>query len=111
MNNMHRSIDMIPKNNIIFNWHYERVEPRSAYFTLKGFDVDTSSWRNGSVAKEQLVFLGAIRKNSNKETTKHIKVMLHASCSSASSFLERFYAPIEKDTLNDAACFKMLFEK
>lgn len=109
MNNTHRAIDMIPKDIMICDWHYERAEPTAAYFALKGFDVATSSWRNGAVAKEQLALLKTLRKNSNKETAKHIKGMMHTSWSSTASFLNRFYAPIEKDKLDDAACFKILF--
>jgi len=109
MNNTHRAIDMIPKDIMICDWHYERAEPTAAYFALKGFDVATSSWRNGAVAKEQMALLKNLRKNSNKETAQHIKGMMHTSWSSAASFLDRFYAPIERDKLDDAACFKMLF--
>lgn len=109
MNNTHRAIDMIPKDIMICDWHYERVEPTAAYFALKGFDVATSSWRNAAVAKEQLAFLENIRKNAAKETASHIKGMIHTSWSSASSFLDRYYAPLDKDKMDDAVCFRMLF--
>jgi hypothetical protein len=65
---------------MIFDWHYEGTEPTAAYFALKGFDVATSSSRNGAVAKVQLALLEKIRKNSNEE-----------------------------NKLDDATCFKMLF--
>lgn len=111
MNNTHRAIDMIPKDIMICDWHYERVEPTAAYFALKGFDVATSSWRKGAVAQQQLAFLENLRKNSSKETAQHIKGMVHTSWSSVASFLDRFYAPLEEDKLDDAVCFRMLFGK
>ena len=109
MNNTHRAIDMIPKDIMICDWHYVRVEPTAAYFALKGFDVATSSWRNGEVAQGQLKFLKNLRKNASEETAQHIKGMVHTSWSSVSSFLDRFYAPMDKTKLDDAVCFKMLF--
>lgn len=109
MNNTHRAIDMIPKDIMICDWHYERVEPTAAYFAMKGFDVATSSWRKGDVAKEQLAFLENIRKNASKETAQHIMGMVHTSWSSVASFLDRFYAPLDKDKLDDAVCFRVLF--
>jgi hypothetical protein len=45
---------------MIFDWHYEGTEPTAAYFALKGFDVATSSSRNGAVAKVQLALLEKI---------------------------------------------------
>lgn len=108
-NNTHRAIDLIPKDIVICDWHYERAEPTAAYFALKGFDVVTSSWKNAIVAKEQLIFLENLKINSNEEIAKHILGMLHTSWSSASSFLDRYCAPETENELNDAACFKVLF--
>lgn len=110
MNNTHRAIDMIPKDIMICDWHYEKAEPTAAYFALKGFDVVTSSWNKGTVAKEQLALLKNLKKNSNQETAQHLKGMLHTSWSSAANFLDRFYAPFDPHTENDdAVCFKILF--
>ena len=109
MNNTHRAIDMIPKDIMICDWHYERVEPTAAYFALKGFDVATSSWRNGTVATGQLALLENLRKNASEETAQHIKGMVHTSWSSVSSFLDRFYAPFDINKKDDAVCFKILF--
>jgi len=109
MNNTHKAIDMIPKDIMICDWHYEKVEPTAAYFALKGFDVATSSWRTGTVAQKQLVFLENLRKNSNEETAQHIKGMVHTCWSSVESFLDRFYAPLDTAKIDDAVCFRMLF--
>lgn len=109
MNNTHKAIDMIPKDIMICDWHYEKVEPTAAYFALKGFDVATSSWRKGAVAREQLIFLQNLRNHSSKETAEHIKGMVHTCWSSAGSFMDRFYAPLDTTKVDDAVCFRMLF--
>lgn len=109
MNNTHQAIDLIPKDIMICDWHYERAEPTAAYFALKGFDVATSCWRKGTVAKEQLALLENLRNNSNDEIAQHIKGMVHTCWSSASSFLDRFYEPLDSNKIDDAVCFRMLF--
>ena len=109
MNNTHRAIDMIPKDIMICDWHYERADPTAAYFALKGFDVATSSWRKGEVALKQLELMEDLRNNSSKETAEHIKGMVHTCWSSVSSFLDRYYAPLDTSKIDDAVCFRMLF--
>ena len=37
MNNTHRAVDLIPKDVVIADWHYERADPTAPYFAVKGF--------------------------------------------------------------------------
>src|SRR5690606_2232232 len=53
-NNTHRAIDMIPKDVVINDWHYERPDPTAIYFALKGFRVVTCPWRFPEVTSAQL---------------------------------------------------------
>ncbi len=45
-NDTHGAIDMIDKNVVICDWHYERADPTAALFALKGFRVITCPWRS-----------------------------------------------------------------
>ncbi|HET6559468.1 MAG TPA: family 20 glycosylhydrolase, partial [Prolixibacteraceae bacterium] len=45
-NNTHRAIDMINKDVIICDWHYERPDQTAVYFATKGLNVVTCPWRN-----------------------------------------------------------------
>ena len=47
-NGTHPAIDMIPKDIVICDWHYEVLEdyPSIAHFLEKGFPVLPGSWRN-----------------------------------------------------------------
>jgi len=109
MNNTHKAIDMIPKDIMICDWHYEKAEPTAAYFALKGFDVVSCPWRKGTVAQDQLALITSLRNNSNDEITGHLKGMVHTCWSGVSSFLDRFYAPLDTSKVDDAVCFRMLF--
>ena len=55
-NNTHRAIDMIPKDVVICDWHYERPDPTAFLFASKGLRVLTCPWRNieNALAQEKL---------------------------------------------------------
>jgi len=108
-NNTHKAIDLIPKDVMICDWHYERADPTAVYFAMKGFDVATSPWRNTELALKQKTLMEDLSANATKEMKPHYKGMVQTVWSPAASFLMRFYEPDGKDS--DAACFKALFEK
>ncbi|MFT5885773.1 MAG: N-acetyl-beta-hexosaminidase [Arcticibacterium sp.] len=108
-NNTHKAIDLIPKDVMICDWHYERADPTAVYFAMKGFDVATSPWRNTELALKQKALMQDLRENATAEMKPHYTGMVQTVWSPAGSFLKRFYNPDGKDS--DAACFKALFEK
>ena len=77
MNNTHRAIDMIPKDVVVNDWHYERPDPTAAYFALKGFPVITCPWRFPEVTKTQLQMLIDFKKNSTEEMKGRYRGILH----------------------------------
>jgi N-acetyl-beta-hexosaminidase len=108
-NNTHRAIDMIPKDVMICDWHYERVDPTAVMFAMKGLDVATSPWRNTGLALKQKKMMQDLRANATPEMKEHFTGMVQTVWSPAGSFLDRFYGDSEEE--NDAACFKALFRK
>ena len=110
MNTTYRAIDLIPKDVMICDWHYERPDPTAVYFAMNGFDVATCSWRKPEVALEQQQMLVELRDNATKEMQPRYRGMLHTSWTSASNFLDMFYEENPKDD-NDATTFKALFSK
>ena len=58
MNNTYRAIDLVPKDIVICDWHYDAAVPTPAYFAMKGFDVVICSYNKfavGVAEAEQLV--------------------------------------------------------
>src|SRR5262245_1794580 len=49
-NDTHAAVDLIPKDVVICDWHYNRAVPTAAYFALKGLDVVSCPWKNPEVA-------------------------------------------------------------
>ena len=61
MNGTQRAIDLIPKDVVICDWHYETTPPTAGYFALKGFDVILASWNRPEVAVEQAELIFRLR--------------------------------------------------
>jgi hypothetical protein len=61
MNGTHRAIDLVPRDIVICDWHYEAAPPTAAYFAMKGFDVVMCSWNRPAVAETQADQVVALR--------------------------------------------------
>lgn len=107
------SIDMVPKDIVICDWHYEKPHPTMIYFAMKGFDVLSSPWRKPEVALGQLEWVRMAKKNSSEEVAARFMGMLHTTWCGMAPFV-RAYRGEEKED-NQAAyetleCFKTLFQ-
>ena len=89
-NDTHRAIDLLSKDVVICDWHYERAEPTAAYFALKGFRVITCPWNRPEVTREQLEMLSRFRKNSNGVTAERYYGFMQTVWSPAERFLDRY---------------------
>jgi hypothetical protein len=112
-NNTHRAIDMIPKDVVINDWHYERPDPTAIYFALKGFRVVTCPWRFPEVTKTQLQIMLDAKKYATPAVRDNYLGMLHTTWTSAENFIEEYYGRKEVNTGrggNYVEAFKVLFE-
>jgi hypothetical protein len=66
-NNTHRAVDMIPRDVVICDWHYERPEPTPVYFALKGLRVVACPWRKRDVAVQQVRDMRRFREHATPE--------------------------------------------
>lgn len=112
-NNTHRAIDMIPKDVVINDWHYERPDPTAIYFALKGFRVVTCPWRFPEVTTTQLQIMLDAKKYATPAVRDNYLGMLHTTWTSADNFIEEYYGRKEVNTGrggNYVEAFKVLFE-
>lgn len=107
-NNTEKAIDLIPKNVVICDWHYEKAIPTPAYFSLKGFDVVACSWRKPTVAAEQVKMIQEFRTNSPDEMKNHFLGVMHTYWSSAKRFMDSYNDDnsSNNDEGNEVECFK-----
>jgi hypothetical protein len=111
MNNTHRAIDLIPKDVVINDWHYERANPTAAIFANKGFRVATCPWRTSSVALDQLQQVVGFRENATTATKDRYLGLIQTIWTGPSSFLDIYYGlkPNTDPNGDQVACFKDLF--
>lgn len=109
-NNTYRAIDMIPKDVVICDWHYERPDQTPVYFAMKGFNVVTCPWRNPGAARLQVQDMVRFRANSSREMRDRFQGMVQTIWSGAEQFMDSYYGKTqEKEVNNPVSCFKELF--
>ena len=97
MNNTHRAIDMIPKDVLICDWHYERPDKTAVYFAMKGFDVVTCPWRRPAVSVAQKTDMVNFRTTATSLMKERYKGIVQTVWSDAGNFMDGFYANKKDD--------------
>ncbi|MBO9151631.1 family 20 glycosylhydrolase [Chitinophaga sp. GCM10012297] len=110
MNNTHRAIDLLQKDVMICDWHYERPDQTPVYFAMKGFSVITCPWRNPSNALLQLEDMYRFRKQATRELKNRYQGMMQTVWSGAGVFLNEFYGQKTEEN-TPSQCFRKLFVK
>jgi hypothetical protein len=109
-NNTFRAVDMIPKDVIICDWHYERPDQTPVYFAMKGLSVITCPWNNAGSAMIQAQDMVRFRKNSTPEMKDRFLGMMQTVWSGAGQFLKNFYDKKPENSENSQVkCFGALF--
>ncbi len=109
-NNTYRAIDMIPKDVIICDWHYDRPEQTPVYFAMKGLSVITCPWRNPGNAVLQVQDMFKFRNSATPEMKDRYLGMVQTIWSGAGQFLDNYYGrKTERSGDIQVSCFKALF--
>ncbi len=108
-NNTHRAIDMIPKDVIICDWHYERPDPTAVLFASKGLGVLTCPWRNTENALVQEKMMRSFIEGATITTKPKYMGMLQTCWGSAEGFMRSYKGTANPDRVDKSAeCFKEL---
>jgi len=91
-NGTHGAIELISKDVVICDWHYERADPTAALFALSGFRVITCPWNRAEVTRSQLELFDSFRSNSPEQTRDRYYGFMQTVWSPASAFLDQFNA-------------------
>lgn len=90
MNNTHRAIDLIYKDVVICDWHYERPDLSPVMFALKGFTVLTCPWRTPEVALRQLENTRIFISTATEATKERYAGLLQTEWGDAEKFVNDF---------------------
>jgi hypothetical protein len=111
-NNTHRAIDMIPKDVMICDWHYDRADKTAIYFAMKGFRVITCPWRQPATAVTQVNDMISFRRESTPEMSTRFMGIMQTTWMRTSFYLKSYYGdqssmpPNENTTWN---CFRVMY--
>jgi hypothetical protein len=109
-NNTHRAVDMIPKDVIICDWHYERADQTPVMFAMKGLSVVTCPWNNPGAAVLQAQDMVRFREQSTPQMRDRFRGVVQTVWSGTDDFLDSFYGRKTTDKNNtDVNCFKALY--
>jgi hypothetical protein len=116
LNDTHRAIDLIPKDVVICDWHYDRAEPTAPYFALKGFQVVSCPWKNPASATQQVRDILRFREQSHPILRDRFIGVVQTVWSGADGFLDNFQRFTEDDSRipdekSEAACLIRVFEE
>ena len=115
-NDTHGAIDLIPKDVVICDWHYNRADQTPVYFAMKGLDVVSCSWKNPDAALAQVRDMMRFRESSTREMRGRFQGVMQTVWSGAGGFLDEFYGRRPaRDQRNpghtEANCFRKMFEE
>jgi hypothetical protein len=103
-----RAIDLIPKDVMLCDWHYEQDVPTAPYLAMKGFHVVTCPWKSSQLAVWQAHDMAHWRSRSPAELKDRFEGVMQTVWSGAGSFLNKDYNS-EPDATNSWNCFTAMF--
>jgi N-acetyl-beta-hexosaminidase len=98
-NDTYPAIDMIPKDVVICDWHYENAEPTAAIFALKGFRVIACPWNRPEVMKNQIEQIQNFRQNSNDMLKNRFLGVMQTVWTGSGNFLDSWYGEKVNDRM------------
>jgi hypothetical protein len=111
-NNTCRAIDMIPKDVMICDWHYEKAHQSAVYFAMKGFSVVTCPYNNKVSAVAQVKDMARFRSSSSDEMSGRFCGIVQTVWSGAGQFIDNFYGRKTRTDENaTVSCFRAVFDE
>ncbi|MFY0688215.1 MAG: family 20 glycosylhydrolase [Cyclobacteriaceae bacterium] len=95
-NGTESAIDMIPKDVMICDWHYETAEPTPVIFAAKGFDVISCFWNRPTVATAHMEMIDQLRSNANKKMKTRYRGTMQTIWSPAGGFMDAWNTETEE---------------
>jgi N-acetyl-beta-hexosaminidase len=113
-NNTWRAIDLIPKDVMICDWHYERPDQTAVYFAMKGLHVVTCTYRSPEIAVSQVRDMARFRTSSTPEMKERLQGVVQTVWSDPGRFLSTDYtgkATGKGSTNNPWISFQAMFDE
>lgn len=113
-NNTYPAIDLIPKDVVICDWHYDRPDKTAVYFAMKGFRVVTCPWRQSATAVTQLNDMLAFKRDATAEMAPRFLGIMQTTWMRTDMFMHNFYMDPPPAAVNENTswnCFRVTFQE
>jgi len=110
-NDTQRSIDLINKNVVINDWHYDSPALTPLSFATKGYDVMICPWNKAEVTKAQVADYFTFQQALKPEVARKYKGIIQTVWTGTEQFLDTFYGvkPEEGRSKGTVESFQTLF--
>ena len=105
------AINLVPRDIVICDWHYDAVPATAAYFAVEGFRVLYAPWRKTDVALGELDLIRSVRAHADETIAPRMLGVLQTTWGGASDFIKAYNrdASAPKESAEAAYTFKALF--
>ena len=115
INGTHRAVDLIPKDVVICDWHYERADTTAVYFAMKGLSVAACPWNNAQAGVNQVRDMRLFRDRATPALRPRYLGVVQTVWSDSRSFIESCAAARAAGTnapaKSPAGCFMAVFDE
>ena len=111
-----RAIDLVPKDIVLCDWHYDAAVPTPAYFALKGFDVVICSYNKPEVGVAEAEDLVRLRSANrvNPQLAPRLLGVMATNWDRAEAFVTSYRAAVTQHATADLPAvenFRRLFAR
>ena len=114
LNNTHRAVDLIPKDVVVCDWHYDRADQTAVYFAMKGLRVVTCPWNKPQFAVLQVRDMVKFRERSTPAMRDRVLGVVETIWTGADGFLNEYYGKRsggEAKENTPSKCFVKMYEE
>ena len=99
---------LVPKDVVMCDWHYESAHPTMLAFALDGFEVLAAPWRQTEVAVRQVDLIRLGRAEASPAVSARLRGVLQTTWSPFGAFSTAYWkdGPSNPATAEEAQCFR-----
>lgn len=107
-NDIQGAVDLVPKDIVICDWHYDNAPDTPRYFAENGFPVVACPWRKPQVAVEQVELMRLLRGDLRDEIANRALGVMETTWSGFDRFSEAHDAVQNGKTIDNKAGIEVM---
>ena len=113
MNHTYAAVQVVPRNIVICDWHYDQAVPTPEFFAVGGFPVLACPWRKPDVALAQLRAIRAVRAHATDAIATRMQGVLATTWCSLGQFVNAYFGqtPADLSAAEAVNTFRALFRE